>query len=44
VWLSVWSEVQMVACGTADATATPSSLALLEWPKNREVLTDLDEL
>ena len=26
-WLSVWSEVQMIACGSADATATPSSVA-----------------
>ena len=26
-WLSVWSEVQMIAHGPADATATPSSLA-----------------
>jgi len=26
-WLSVWSEVQMIAYGPADATATPSSLA-----------------
>ena len=28
-WLSVWSEAQMIciAYGTADATATPSSLA-----------------
>jgi len=25
--LSVWSEVQMIAYGSADATATPSSLA-----------------
>jgi len=27
VWLSVWSEVQMIAYGPADATVTPSSLA-----------------
>jgi len=26
-WLSVWSEVQMIAYGSADAAATPSSLA-----------------
>jgi len=26
-WLSVWSEVQMIAYGPTDATATPSSLA-----------------
>ena len=26
-WLSVWSEVQMIAYGSADATATPSFLA-----------------
>jgi len=26
-WLSVWSVVQMIAYGPADATATPSSLA-----------------
>ena len=26
-WLSVWSEVQMIAYGPADATATPSFLA-----------------
>jgi len=25
-WLSVWSEMQMIAYGPADATATPSSL------------------
>jgi len=34
-WLSVWSEVQMIACCPADATAVPSSLASLkqdaEW-------------
>jgi len=29
-WLSVWSEVLMIACGPADATATPSSLASLK--------------
>jgi len=29
-WLSVWSEVQMIAYGPADATATPSSLASLK--------------
>ena len=26
VWLSVWIQVQMIAYGPADATATPSSL------------------
>jgi len=30
VWLSVWSEIQMIAYGPADATATPSSLASLK--------------
>jgi len=31
VWLSVWSEVQMICIyGPADATATPSSLALVK--------------
>jgi len=29
-WLSVWTEVQLIAYGPADATATPSSLALLK--------------
>jgi len=29
-WLSVWSEVQMIAYGPADATAIPSSLASLK--------------
>jgi len=28
-WLSIWSEVQMICDGPADATATPSSLASL---------------
>jgi len=28
-WLSVWSEMQMIAYGPADATASPSSLASL---------------
>jgi len=35
VWLSVWSEVQMICIGPADASATPSSLASL---KSRIVL------
>jgi len=30
VWLPVWSKVQMIAYGPADAIATPSSLALLK--------------
>jgi len=30
MWLSVWSEMHMIACGSADATATPSSLASLK--------------
>jgi len=29
VWLSVWSEVQMIAYGPADATATSSFLTSL---------------
>jgi len=29
-WLSVWSKVQMIHYGPADATATPSSLASLK--------------
>ena len=37
-WLSVWSVVQMIGYGPADATATPLSLALL---KSRLVLTFL---
>jgi len=36
VWLSVWSEVQMIAYGPVDASATQSSLASLKsrmvWP------------
>ena len=35
VWLSVWSKMQVIARGPADATATPSSLGLL---KSRMVL------
>ena len=30
-WLSVWSKVQMIAHGPADATVTPSSLASLKF-------------
>jgi len=30
VWSSVWSKVQMIVYGPADATATPSSLASLK--------------
>jgi len=29
-WLAVWSEIQKVTYGPADATATPSSLASLK--------------
>jgi len=29
-WLSVWSEMQMIAYGPADATGTPSSPASLK--------------
>jgi len=30
-WLSVWCEVQMICKWSADATATPSSLASLKF-------------
>jgi len=30
VYLSVWGKVQVILCGPADATATPSSLVSLK--------------
>jgi len=37
VWLSVWSEMQMITYGPADATATPMTPSSLTSLKSRMV-------